>query len=202
MKNIFENLGGDGAHHGLTDWYTDIQDKIIEALQGKHGEEWTTEWYSSKKAFATCKLTCEEENLTIEVSVSDDFDTYALGVREIPCEVLKTVKDNDLKKIHKAIDEAWDEAKGEQNDKREIAMYCIGNRDGDKRTNWIETYLLNVSVFGEHEAEPPGDQYHQWGFQEETEDIPDDVKKIIEDKMKVQQPKIRCKGWIAEVVKD
>jgi hypothetical protein len=115
----------------------------------------------------------------------------------IRLDVLKEVTDKDLERIHDAIYTAWANAEQEQKDNSTVAMYCIGNREGEKRTNWIETYLVDTSGFGE--PEPPGDCYHVWGYQEGSTEIPEDIREILKKKMEQFQKKIRCKNWIAEL---
>ena len=45
-----------------------------------------------------------------------------------------------------------------------------------KHQGWVETYIRCDDDFGWEDGDsPPGDNYHQWGFQDEYE-IPEDVK--------------------------
>lgn len=181
----------DGAHCGLADWYSDIEQGIVQALNQGPEFEWTTGWYSSKKEIANCCIANAQDGITIKVSVSDDFDTVGKSEKVIQ-------HTTDLDVIRRTIYEVWDEASSDQEDNREYvgysifteiethSMYIGGVPQGKpvKTQGWVETYLKpnpnksNDDFYFGFECEldgPPGDCYEDWGFQNEYE-IPDDIK--------------------------
>lgn len=175
-------ISGDGAHRGLADWYPGVEAQIVDALKEK--KSFTTGWYGSKHEIANAKITysADQEELLVEVSVSDDFDTKGCGDKLIPFTA-------DLDTIREAIADAWKEAEENQKDNRDYAMWRI-EKDG----RWVETYLVDTSGFDLES--PPGDSSHQWGWQEETV-IPDDIKAIIEEGIHSYQEKIVSKNYVA-----
>jgi hypothetical protein len=181
----------DGAHCGLADWYPEIEAGIVTALNMGPDAGWSTGWYGSKKEIASCRITHGCGRMEIEVSVSDDFDTQGIGYESIG-------HTEDLEVIRKAIYSAWDQASDDQKDNREYAMYIIGKEGQDgNRINWIGTYLMDTSDFGTDT--PPGDYYHQWGWQEETDEIPEATLKRLESAIHDWQNPIRIGGFVAEL---
>jgi len=174
----------DGAHCGLADWYSEIEEGIQEALNEGPEYEWTTGWYASKKEIASACITSSEGSLCIEASVSDDFDTPGLGSLTIP-------HTTDLDVVRDTIYKAWDAAEIDQKANRlyagysvlteveSYAMYIGGKPQGEpvRRQGWVETYVKPVGD-GHWFDQPPGDNYHQWGFQEEYE-MPESVKEKL-----------------------
>lgn len=177
----------DGAHCGLGDWYPEIERGIVDALEKP--DEWTTGWYSSKKEIASACITWTDDGIRVEVSVSDDFDTPGSGEKTI-------AHTSDLERIRKAIYGAWDAAEEDQKANRPYVGYSVftevesyGRYSGGKgqgapvkRQGWVETYIrprVDAVDYGYYGC-PPGDHYHQWGFQDEYV-IPDDVKEQLED---------------------
>jgi hypothetical protein len=183
----------DGSHWGLSDWYPEIEKGIKEALI--NGDDFTTGWYSSKKEIASAKITMKNRWLEVEVSVSDDFDINGYASLEMDFRRSPTPHSIrwNIDSVRKMIDEAWNQAEKDQENNYTFAMYSIHNKKG----NWVETYLVNV--FGETE-QPPGDNYHQWGWQEETTKLPPNVKEHLQKLMEQGKDTINFKGWIAKKV--
>lgn len=159
----------DGAHRGLADWYPEIEKGIMTALEETlwTGEGWTTDWYCSKHELASCKITCQDKTLTIEASVTDDFDTQGLAQNDIPLT-------NDLEIIRETIYATWDEAVKDQKSNRQYEGWSI-----IKGRSWVETYIApsGDGLCYDNEC-PPGDNYNQWYWQEEC-DLPDHVKETF-----------------------
>ncbi len=161
--------GGDGAHRGLADWYPHVEKVIADAL--KSGNNFTTGWYASKHEIASARLSRIDKELIIETSVSDDFDTNGYDKVIIPF-----TQDQD--KISDAIYLAWGGADKDRLEHHPVTMWAIR-----KDNSWIETYLQQriINFWDDFESDgPPGDYYHQWGFQEGSE-IPADTRKQIEE---------------------
>lgn len=160
----------DGSHWGLNDWYPEIEAGIREALACD--DEWTTGWYCSKKEIASCSITKTNQNeITVEASVSDDFDTNGYG--DVFMVFNQKDIDYSIEAIRKAISQAWEEA---EQDRKDNAIY-VGYKV-IKGNAWIETYILDTSG-GMYGDEPPGDNYFEWGWQGDGE-LPDGVKEVLE----------------------
>lgn len=163
INRIFPG-GRDGAHRGLSDWYDTGEKALVEALARGPGYAWTTGWYSSKHEIASANITSDgEDRLHIEVSVSDDFDTVGQASREIAWT-------DDLDKIRSEITSTWENAEENQRDNRVYIFFSVG-----RENRWEETIVLPVGD-GHLYEQPPGDNYHQWGWQEEPSSVPDDVR--------------------------
>lgn len=154
----------DGAHCGLSDWYPEIEQGIVEALARGRRAEWTTGWYASKKEIASACISHAHGQIHVEVSVSDDFDSEGIGDAQIP----HTTK---LDRLESAIDKAWDEANRNLRDNALYAGFSVLN----KKKEWVETVIVPQGD-GHMMDEPPGDSYSAWGWQGDS-DIPADVKR-------------------------
>jgi hypothetical protein len=154
---------GDGAHCGLSDWYDEVEQGLQQALDLGPGLQWTTGWYSSKKAIASGRIDCMGKVLVAKASVSDDFDTPGIGVYEM-------AHTTDLEEVRTAINIAWDRAEADQKDNQNYRGFSVHDGTGA----WIETVIIPFSA-GHHLDEPPGDCYHQWGPQGESDSIPADT---------------------------
>ena len=189
MKTLKEFETGDGSHCGLADWYPDKRKALQVALTAR--KPFTTGWYCSKKEIASACITFDNlvevtQQLRIEVSVSDDFDTPGKGVV-----VAKWTK--DLAKVEKHVYAAWGKAGCEQKAnrvytgfkvltrKRVHSTYASGKPVGKARlaTVWCETYIRMDSDWCDLDK-PPGDYYHKWGWQGGCK-IPKAVREKLED---------------------
>jgi hypothetical protein len=164
----------DGAHHGLSDWYPEIEADILEAICSK--KDFTTGWYSSKKEIASARISRIRDIMTVEASISDDFDTQGNGVVKHHGKGRYT-----LNTVRKAIDQALSMAEKDLKSNKAYRGWAIGERSGPrqcgrKRINYIETYL---ECLDGSEA-PSGDCYRNWGFQDETSKIPEKDRKKLE----------------------
>jgi len=173
---------GDGAHCGLTDWYPNKERALKRAL--KHQKPFDTGWYPSKKEIASARVySVDGKTVLVEVSVSDDFDTEGMGSAMATMGAVPVTIDA----VQQAIYRAWDEAEQSQKDNRAYAGFSIRRNiifktPQDKKGRrwnqaWVETFLIDVSEWGFDS--PPGDNYHQWGFQGE-EPIPQKHKDALE----------------------
>jgi hypothetical protein len=162
--------GLDGSHWGLGDWYKDLESAISQATKRGKKYAWTTGWYGSKKEIASANITHIGGEIEVEVSVSDDLDTEGIGSVSIK-------HTRDLDEIRDAIDKAWEMATENQKDNAVYVGYSVL-----KGGAWVETYIRSIGdpVFGCTYDTPPGDCYHQWGWQGEG-DIPEETKKKIEE---------------------
>lgn len=173
MTFVVKHSGCDGSHRGLADWYDDLERGIVLALAQGPKFQWTTGWYSSKHEIACAKISGSGSGmLCVEASVSDDFDTEGCGQTFIP-------HTQDLDEIRQAIYKAWDEACENKRDNEMFAGYSvIGKSENMNWNGWIETYLKPQGD-GWYLDEPPGDNYFEWGWQNEAVDIPDDVREAL-----------------------
>lgn len=185
-----QRRGCDGSHWGVSDWYPDLEAGIVAALAKGPAHRWTTGWYGSKKEIASACVRQAGGVITAEVSVSDDLDTEGCG-----SVTLKFTK--RLDKIRDAVNRACDLAEAQRKDNavyRGFAVYtrCSGYASyaGSKGMGrkhyyqgWVETYILPVGA-GHLYKEPPGDNYHCWGWQGDYEIPP--------------RTKARFEKWLAE----
>ena len=82
MKQLEAFQLGDGAHWGLSDWYSDGRAELEQALKEK--VPFDTGWYSSKKEIASARIFSEDGvKIKVQASVSDDFDTEGRGYASI-----------------------------------------------------------------------------------------------------------------------
>jgi hypothetical protein len=193
-----EYRGLDGSKWGLSDWYEDgLEKEIRKALSKGPKFRWTTGWYGSKKEIASACITCTGDgDLFVEASCSDDFDTEGHGDRTIPFT-------KNLDTIRKAVNAAWNEAGENKRDNEVFFGYSIGPRTGPRHRgsrmkSWKYTFIKDVSGFGLEQ--PPGDNYHQWGWQEDEDelDIPAADRKRLEKGMDACKPVIYAGDWMAE----
>lgn len=184
----------DHAHWGPGDWYEDAKAAILTGLQRQ--EPWTTGWYGVKKEIQSARIShLGGGEYLVEVSVSDDFDTEGLGDEK--------VSNPTLDDLRAALDVALAQADSNRRDNSTVAMYCVGHRaeDGTPR-DWVETYLLDVSGW-DLEA-PPGDNYFEWGWQGDTDEIPAAVREEIERRIADGDgdPPFEVEGWVCSLVTD
>ena len=152
LLDAFQN--GDGAHCGLSDWYSDGEAQLTVAL-AEH-VLFDTGWYSSKKEIASARIWSEDGvKIKVEVSVSDDFDTEGLGYASTTKWTIDAVKD--------CINSASDKADTARDENQDYEGFRVG-REG----RWEETYLINIG-WGEN-LSPSGDYYGWWGWQHDGED--------------------------------
>lgn len=189
----------DGAHCGLTDWYPPLEAAITAALARGKSYAWTTGWYASKKEIASACITQRDGEITVEVSVSDDFDTNGSGEQTI-----RFTK--NLDRIRDAISAAWTEANRDRRDNEVYAGFSVGRGGG-----WEFTLILPVG-WGHEMDVPPGDNYHRWGWQEveDGEDRPAEIpaevaerlKQWAEDPMHGAGEKHTYRGWTIKAWED
>lgn len=176
----------DGSHRGLSDWYPEIEQGIQEALNRGPRADWTTGRWGSKHEIASAEITCIDGTLYIAASTSDDFDTEGVGRLEIP-------HTTDIEKVKEAVDEAWNLADEDRKQNREYRGFSV--LKGGPGGSWVETYIANFSEWGSDS--PPGDNYHEWGWQGECK-IPREVREKLED-WAIQNPDSKetftYKGW-------
>lgn len=180
--DIFADVGGiDAAKWDVTDWYPANNAALRDAIVNV--EEWDTGWYSCKKEIQSGRVYCNGNEITCEVSVSDDFDTEGRG-----CSSFLIPKDWDgqdadwiMELIESHLYAALEQAKQDQRDNALYAGYSIGRTDNQGQPkNWLETYVAPLG-FGDELDEPPGDYYYHWGWQAETDEIPAHIKEQFEE---------------------
>lgn len=189
----------DGAKWGVSDWYDDLEAAIKSALARGKSYAWTTGWYGSKKEIASACITQRDGEITVRVSVSDDFDTEGNGDRTI-----RFTK--NLDRIRDALDAAHDDAMKNRRDNEPYVGFSVGR--GDK---WEFTIIMPQG-FGHGMDVPPGDNYHRWGWQEveDGEDHPAEIPaKVAEklyqwasDPMSEQGMKHTVSGWTIRAWED
>ena len=150
---------------------------LLAALQS--GDAFDTGWYGVKKEIESGRVyrplpAPEGMMVYVEASCSDDFDTDGNG--EATVEVIPYEDTEDLlDRICEALDRAAEDAQANRRDNNPVEMWSI--HDETRSGAWVETYLRDVSGFGS--AEPPGDNYRNWGFQGESI-IPNPIRNKLE----------------------
>lgn len=147
MKTLKAFVAGDGSKWGLTDWYEEKQKALVRAI--KRGKPFDTGWYASKKEIASGRVYCDGKLITVEASVTDDFDTP--GRAQVSFK-----RPFSLKKTIAAMEAAYDMARQDRKNNQVYRGYSIL-----KNGVWVETYLVNCSEYDT----PPGDFYYFWGWQ-------------------------------------
>lgn len=166
-----------GSKWGLTDLYPDSEKELIRAIE--NGADFKVSW-SSKKEIASACIDLYDGIYTIDVHVSDDFDTDGhcrdayFPKSDSPSDVYK--------KLMSMIDQCWDDAIYNQKQNRTVAMYAI-RKDG----KWIETYIENLYV-EEFQDVPPGGFYQEFGFQGDS-DLPSAIKNKIHLRINTERDK-------------
>ena len=168
----------DGAKWGLTDLYEDFEDHVLSAL--REGEDFDTGWYSSKKECASARMIFSGDEIRVQVSVTDDFDTDGFAERSKVVESF--TPEEHLKAAKILVDLAWESALLCQSDNATVLMFKITHRG-----RWVETFLAPVGD-GHNFKSPPGDCYHRWGFQGEAR-IPKKIARIF------GRAAGRCESW-------
>jgi len=164
--DVFERAY-DGSKWGVSDFYDDCEQALQAALDLGPDVRWTTGWWGAKKEIVSGRISAYADGfLLLEVSVSDDFDTPGMAETVIP-------HTNDMATIVKHLDALHDEADQDRKDNAVFVGFSV-----IKDNRWIETFILSTDW---HYDVPPGDNYHKWGWQEDWEEIPDDVKSTFEE---------------------
>ena len=159
---LFASLGGDGAHWGLTDLYPEYLERVLNVL--KSSEDFDTGWYASKKEILSGRIIRRSGAYIVSASVSDDFDTE--GVGHVQFRSSHVAKPLIWQHICDQLNRAWELAIEDQKDNALYVGYSIGEaQEGEPptRKNWIWSYIAPRG-FGIELFEPPGDNYHSWGW--------------------------------------
>lgn len=196
MKQLEAFKSGDGAHCGLTDWYPKKEEALEQAL--KSGEPFDTGWYASKKEIASARIyrASKDKEVRVEVSVSDDFDTYGMGSA-----MLIGPNPKSTEQARRAIHKAWAEAEKNQKDNRTYRAYSIIKHEKSGCTAWVDTYLVNT----EGMDSPTGDNYHFWGWQSDPcDEHPTDKNVIVfrDNQGEKPSPKLRIPKKTIEAFED
>lgn len=163
---------GDLTKWGASDFYDDKEAELCAALAS--GKPFDTEWGGCKKEICSSRVSFDGKTLTCKVSVSDDFDTEGLGTETRSFSRPYTIDD-----VTHLLDEAHKNALECQRDNADYTGFSI--HAGDITDPWVETYIAQRSDMAGYMDCPPGDNYHQWGFQDETDEIPVDVRNDLEN---------------------
>jgi hypothetical protein len=208
---IFKPLGGDGAHCGISDLYKNYEQVLVAALAS--GQPFDTGWFSSKKEIVTGRVYSDGQTVTCEVYCSDDFDTEGKGETEASSATLDDVV--------RALDEAWDKAEKDRTENepyqgfkvlrrtRQWSVYIGGKPVGKSHISlaWVETLILPKGD-GCMMDFPPGDNYREWGWQNDGRQMPRKVRAVLrtwaENWMEGKKVggKRTCEGWTIQPWKD
>jgi hypothetical protein len=163
---------GDLTKWGPSDFYPDKEAELVAALAS--GKPFDTEWGGCKKEICSSRVSFDGKTLTCQVSVSDDFDTEGLGTETRSFSRPYTIDD-----VTHLLDEAHKNALECQRDNTDYTGFSI-HRGNDKGP-WVETYIAQRSDMAGYMDCPPGDNYDQWGFQDETDEISAEDRETMEN---------------------
>ena len=158
--------------HGASDFYQSKQVELTQALAS--GRPFDTDWHGCKHECLSVRVAYDgDASYTCQVSVTDDMDTEGIGTIERALNTPATLDD-----VAGWLNQAWTEAQEQQGENADYTGFSIheGTADGA----WVETYLAKRSDLAlMYMDTPPGDNYQQWGFQDETDRIPAAVKSAL-----------------------
>ena len=157
----------DGAKWGVSDFYEEAQESLLQALRS--GEDFDTGWYGVKKEIQSGRVFRKGNTIYCEASCSDDFDTEGFG--RVWIEIAEDARaEYTLEDIVIALDAASEEAEQDRKDNEVYRGWSVGQVDEDgSRRDWWYTYIQPVGIGGEWDS-PPGDNYHWWGWDDQTPD--------------------------------
>ncbi len=212
---------GDMTHRGPFDFYDRCEEEIRAAIAS--GLPFDTEWRGCKHEILSSRIKRHKDgSFSCRVSVSDDFDTSGIGR-----EGFVPAPGNTYEELWEQLENAMATAHQEADDDRKsnqvyrgfkILVKCQrkqrkpqGRWDryprrkisrSNRRSSWIETYILNIGQWwGPVDDGPPGDYYHQWGFQGDDV-IPLNVREKLEEYAqsyrKGSPPRFSYKRWTIE----
>ena len=161
---------GDMTKWGASDFYDDKREEIMKAIASKLPFE--TGWGGCKKEILSSQIVYDGNFFDCSVSVSDDFDTEGMGDF---CANRGETDEETMDNIKKALCQAADLAEENQKDNRVYRGFSIIDKNG----GWTETYIQDTGSWGSEY--PPGDNYHQWGFQGENESLTEEIKEKMEE---------------------
>ena len=154
--NAFSGL--DQTKWGPVDFYDEPRESIRLAFLS--GDDFETPWMGCKKEILSSRITRAGKTVTVEVSVSDDFDTSGMGEASFTVNRV-TTEDQFFSKLEEAASEAHDAAEDGRKDNAGYAGFSVG-----KEGKWEFTYLVCL----DGSDSPSGDNYHRWGWQEVEEE--------------------------------
>jgi hypothetical protein len=161
---------GDLTKWGASDFYPDKEAELCAALAS--GKPFDTGWGGCKKEICSSRVSFDGKTITCEVSVSDDFDTEGLGSVSIPAPAT-------FDQVETALDQAACSADENRDDNADYTGFSIHR--GDDKGPWVETYIAQRSDMAGYMDCPPGDNYDQWGFQDETDEISAEDRETMEN---------------------
>ena len=183
------------AKWGVADLYEWTGNALRKALED--GYDFDTGKWGAKKEIEYARIVRQGDQIKVTVWVYDDFDTE--GKCELEFSVAECDVDRMMQKIENALDEA---ATGARKDKVENEVYegfALGEEIDGKRVNWIETYIAPKGD-GWMLDQPPGDHYHEWGWQEEGSEVPENVRDLCEAWVMTNpsESSFSVDGWMIE----
>ena len=175
MKDVFENVAGlDAAKWDITDFYPEHEKALRDVIA--IGGDWDTGWYACKKEIQSGRVWSNGSEVICYASVSDDFDTEGYGESSFSLtpEIAEDV-DHIMELIESHLYAALESAQQDRSDNALYLGYSVGEADESGRpVNWLYTYITPQGWGGDLDA-PPGDNYHEWGWQDCLIGLPEDT---------------------------
>lgn len=172
---------GDGAKWSVSDFYEDVKEAIIKALQSS--EDFDTHAYSVKKEIQQGRVRRKGSRVTCTAFVNNDFDepgegesSFIIDPGEPEFETMNYIIDH--------LERALEVAEKNQKKNRTVKGFNI-YKNGDH----FGSYLADVSEYGHSTDDegPPGDNYEHWGFQDEAEVDPDEEGLTLKSARRYQE---------------
>lgn len=164
---------GDLTKWGASDWYDDKRTELIAAITS--GKCFDTGWHGCKKEILSTCISRVDGIVECSVSVSDDFDTEGTGTVTLTVEPGES-PETTLERMEKALDEAHAQANQCRKDNQVYRGFSVTDKTG----SWVETYV-QAWEGSEYYSQPPGDEYHRWGWQKDGAKIPAKTREKLED---------------------
>ena len=154
-KRLEDAFWNDGAKWSVSDLYESAAKALEDALLS--GEDFDTGWWGVKKEIRSGRVSRIGDQVTVEASATDDFDTEGNGM------VVLTAKEATMQRVIEALGEAEQEAEADRSANEQYAGFRVAQLkpDGSVYRSWVYTF---VSPRDDSLECPPGDCYSEWGW--------------------------------------
>ena len=190
--------GAYAAKWGISDLY-DTPRAALERALGD-GYDFDTGQFGAKKEIEYGRIVRQGDQIEVTAWCYDDFDTEgkcSLDFSVAGCDVERM-----MQKIENALEEAIHGARIQKTENEVYEGFSVGHEKEGKRIDWVETYIAPKGD-GVMLDSPPGDYYAAWGWQEDSEELPQHVREKFEEWIQciqngLQHDSYTLDGWMIE----